>query len=266
MPNNVTNEIKFYGQPEDIKVVRSLIKGSKDDRPMIDFNRIIPMPDELNVEDGSGLYEAMDVYLTLVNPDVVTWHRGLEKLDDCDFTEIMRQYRRVAKYTYGNVTMTASEVDAMVERLTDNNDFDAVINRGRQGINNLMKYGAASRYDWRVSHWGTKWNAYYQYSDSDDSIGFDTAWSMPEPILRKLAEICNEHNVQFNGQWINEDWRKDSGAFVMSDGSLMVYRDMTEEDARERCKDLWNYDPVEDGRRRGKGTCRSAHACSERGY
>ena len=69
---------------------------------------------------------------------------------------------------------------------------------------------------------------------------------MPKPILRKLAEICNEHDVQFNGQWINEDWRNDSGAFVMSDGSLMVYRDMTEEDARERCKDLWNYDPVED--------------------
>ena len=95
-------------------------------------------------------------------------------------------------------------------------------------------------------HWGTKWNAYYQYSDSDDSIGFDTANSMPEPILERLAEICDEHDVCFEGQWINEDWRCDSGSFESDGDMLHVYRDETEEQARERCKDLLNWDPVED--------------------
>lgn len=244
MPNHVMSEIVFYGDNDDIKKVMSIIGG--DEECSIDFNRIIPMPDELNVEDGSGLYEAMDVYLTLVNPDVVTWHRGLEKLDDCDFTEIMRQYRRVAKYTYGNVTMTASEVDAMVERLTDNNDFDAVINRGRQGINNLMKYGAVSWYDWRCSHWGTKWNAYEQDTIDDDSIKFCTAWSMPEPIYRKLAEICDEYGVYFMGQWCNEDWRNDSGCFESDGSELWVYRDETDDEAAERYRLLWEYDPLEE--------------------
>lgn len=70
MPNNVTNEIKFYGQPEDIKVVRSLIKGSKDDRPMIDFNRLIPMPESLNIEAGSTTRDAISLYLTMSNPGI----------------------------------------------------------------------------------------------------------------------------------------------------------------------------------------------------
>ena len=228
MPNNVTNEIKFYGQPEDIKVVRSLIKGSKDDRPMIDFNRLIPMPESLNIEEGIRMNDAISLYLTMMNPDAP--HHDENPMSRERFGAVTRKLSTTMFMRY---TPVLSE--ERIREMTRNTNVD-----------DLLDLGAVSWYDWRVSHWGTKWNAYYQYSDSDDSIGFDTAWSMPEPILRKLAKICNEHDVQFNGQWINEDWRNDSGAFVMSDGSLMVYRDMTEEDARERCKDLWNYDPVED--------------------
>lgn len=235
MPNNVTNEIKFYGQPEDIKAVRTLIKGSKDDLPMIDFDRLIPMPESLNIEAGSRTNDAINLYLTMMNPDM-PYHlenpMSREKFD-C-----------IIKKIGDRQTTALSEDD--VREMTRNTNVDDLLDLGAKAVYNLMKYGAVSWYDWRVSHWGTKWNAYYQYSDSDDSIGFDTANSMPAPILAKLADICNEHDVQFNGQWINEDWRGYSGAFVMSDGSLMVYRDMTEEDARERCKDLLNWDLVED--------------------
>ena len=69
---------------------------------------------------------------------------------------------------------------------------------------------------------------------------------MPEPILRKLAEICNEHNVRFDGQWINEDWSADSGSFESDGDALYVYPDETEEQARERYGNMWGYDPMED--------------------
>ena len=45
---------------------------------------------------------------------------------------------------------------------------------------------------------------------------------------------------------MNEDWRSDSGSFESNDDVLYVYPDETEEQARERCKDLLNWDPVED--------------------
>lgn len=241
MPNNVTNEIKFYGQPEDIKVVRSLIKGSKDDLQMIDFNRLIPMPESLNIEAGSTTRDAISLYLTMSNPDMPYHDR---KTIDCKRLKaiLARLDDGVAFTTTCSATLSEDEI----KQISTYQSVDDLMKLGETAVDNLMKYGAVSWYDWRWAHWGTKWNAYEQVDSDGDTIQFDTAWSMPEPILRKLAKICNEHDVQFNGQWINEDWRNDSGAFVMSDGSLMVYRDMTEEDARERCKDLLNWDPVED--------------------
>ena len=244
MPNNVTNEITFYGKPEDIQHVRALIKGHDGDeecRSAIDFDRLIPMPESLNIEAGSTTRDAISLYLTMSNPDMPYHDR---KTIDCKrLKAILTQLSEGVTFTS---TCRATLSEDEIKQISTYKSVDDLMKLGETAVDNLMKYGAVSWYEWRWAHWGTKWNAYEQVDSDGDTIQFDTAWSMPEPILRKLAEICNEHNVQFNGQWINEDWRNDSGAFVMSDGSLMVYRDMTEEDARERCKDLWNYDPVED--------------------
>lgn len=239
MPNNVTNEIKFYGQPEDIKAVRSLIKGSKDDLPMIDFNRLIPMPESLNIEEGSMTRDAIRLYLTMMNPDAP--YHDESPMSRERFGSITR---KLSKMMYMRYTPILSE--ERIREMTRNTSVDDLMDLGAKAVHNLVKYGAVSWYDWCLVHWGTKWNAYYQYSDSDDSIGFDTANSMPEPILERLAEICDEHDVCFEGQWINEDWRCDSGSFESDGDMLHVYQDETEEQARERCKDLLNWDPVED--------------------
>ena len=50
-------------------------------------------------------------------------------------------------------------------------------------------------YEWRIGNWGTKWNADVQYENFDQwesgdiSIDFNTAWSAPMPILKKLVEM-----------------------------------------------------------------------------
>ena len=47
-------------------------------------------------------------------------------------------------------------------------------------------------YDWRVNHWGTKWDAYdveVGYDAGDElEITFNTAWSPPEPICEALRD------------------------------------------------------------------------------
>ena len=56
---------------------------------------------------------------------------------------------------------------------------------------NIEKYGAPTWYEWRIEHWGTKWNAcdaeLTETGDGSLHIKFDTAWSFPFPIFRKLA-------------------------------------------------------------------------------
>ena len=47
-------------------------------------------------------------------------------------------------------------------------------------------------YDWRVNHWGTKWDAYDVEVDDCDVdhliITFNTAWSPPEPICHAIRD------------------------------------------------------------------------------
>jgi hypothetical protein len=48
-------------------------------------------------------------------------------------------------------------------------------------------------YNWRVENWGTKWNGYDgRITDDGSTFTFDTAWSPPLPIIKKLAELTGE--------------------------------------------------------------------------
>jgi len=48
-------------------------------------------------------------------------------------------------------------------------------------------------YSWRVENWGTKWDGYDgRFNDDQTAFTFDTAWSPPLPIIKKLAEITGQ--------------------------------------------------------------------------
>jgi hypothetical protein len=68
-------------------------------------------------------------------------------------------------------------------------------------------------YDWRVEHWGTKWNA-HDFHVTVDAPGcyefhFETAWGPPVPVWEKMAKMfpalefslsgCEPLNFAFEG-------------------------------------------------------------------
>ena len=63
-------------------------------------------------------------------------------------------------------------------------------------------------YDWAVAKWGTKWNSYeFRWVDEEPEklvFLFETAWSMPEPILQKLVKLYPE--LQFVTMSFDECW------------------------------------------------------------
>lgn len=88
------------------------------------------------------------------------------------------------------------------------------IYRGDLGKREMEMYGSANWYDWRISHWGTKWDAYNSsFNESDNTLWFDTAWSCPIEVLDRLAEICIENKVGFEGEWADEDCGTNIGEF-----------------------------------------------------
>ena len=56
-------------------------------------------------------------------------------------------------------------------------------------------------YDWRLAHWDTKWDAYDVEILDDDpdnlEVGFNTAWSPPEAICRKIREQFPDVSVSW---------------------------------------------------------------------
>ena len=53
--------------------------------------------------------------------------------------------------------------------------------------------GFSNWYDWSIEKWGTQWDA-YDYEEKERAAGrfvfkFETAWSFPEPVFEKLAEL-----------------------------------------------------------------------------
>ena len=63
MPNHVTNKIKFSGKQENIDKVLELIKGEE----VIDFNKIIPMPETLNLVSGGDDNASIQYVISKMN-------------------------------------------------------------------------------------------------------------------------------------------------------------------------------------------------------
>jgi hypothetical protein len=92
---------------------------------------------------------------------------------------------------------------------------------------NEKTYGHRSSYDFHVSKWDTKWNAYSCWTLEDDSfndiqdltdIGFQTAWSPPLAFLKELAIKTGE---TLRMSYYDEGWAFGGVCFATPSGTLL---------------------------------------------
>lgn len=146
MPNWVRNVVMFTCSSERLNDIRSTLKS--EDR-VFDFNKLIPMPESLKLDEGSHA----------------------DKAEECYRAYIMdNEQRTKEKYKISD--------DA----------FEKLKREGKIYASNREKYGHRSWYSWRCENWGTKWNAREPQWVDNDTIVFETAWNCPKPIFKKLAE------------------------------------------------------------------------------
>jgi hypothetical protein len=81
---------------------------------------------------------------------------------------------------------------------------------------------ASGWYDWRLEHWGTKWDIYDAHCDRIDAnqlnISFLSAWSPPEKVFHKLVEM----GFEIDARYLDEGWMY-IGWFIHEDGQLLDY-------------------------------------------
>lgn len=102
---------------------------------------------------------------------------------------------------------------------------------------------------WNRENWGTKWGAYGQTCGVENGkafIQFDTAWSIPYPVLAAFANkfvIPFEHRYFDEGAnfWGIEEWKSEDGHVIRK-----TKRKSNEEDKVALCIELKGYDPERD--------------------
>jgi len=197
MPNHTSNRLTLSGEPETIARFLELFTRPEEgsDAPLLDFQKLIPMPAELDIESSSNARLAFD----------------LLGRDDA--------WRDVAKLPWvvslgqdeaAECVPTFESRDALLKHLATHlgSDWEQSMDLAVRYASNLARFGYSTWYDWRLKHWGTKWPAYspwwpgVPYADGEAhlDLGFETAWSSPVPVVEALARhpACQGLSIQLH--------------------------------------------------------------------
>lgn len=213
MANWVTNKFTCKGTPERIKELKDFVltipEGARGE--IFDFDKIIPMPKELNISSSLAGNRYLD--LLQAYPDTVV-------KDSNQFLWIITS---LTQYNDKNGTKhlirTVGEFIAFLETnpgIEKNLGVDLEL--GKKYLSNIEKYGYPNRRKWRIINWGTKWSAHDTYiamtEDNEFRGTFDTAWDVPMKIWEKVANHFPD--IEINVDYLDE--LLDFGGTLTSDG------------------------------------------------
>ena len=241
MPNHVINRLEFECSEERLKELLSAICYDNNAETetvgigTIDFNKIIPMPESLDIECGSRTDRGIDLYLTSINPFVAYF--GDKKMENDRFLALNERLNAQRFFIRHNAYLTLEEI----EKHTKFDSREELVKLGKIAIDNLMKYGATTWYDWRVrgDTWNTKWNSYSPFYDGGKEITFQTAWSAPHPIIEKLSSMYPD--VLIKHRFANEDLWQSCGSQTYLGGEMIDYNyPETDTDQLETAASIWD--------------------------
>ena len=198
MPNNIANKLvvnaKTQAEIEDF--LSAITSIDRDETLQIDFEKIVPMPECVpetlcDNEDQDALYYYL---MTTGHEDMVDKLLSFPQLYSMDIYK-----------------------DKTEKELSDYKV------RGEKIFNIAQQCGSIDWYDWRISNWGTKWNAYETDIDSCDGsveIYFCTANNGVVPIIKILVE--KYPHLEFIYKFADEVIAYNCGEIYGIDGSVSL--------------------------------------------
>lgn len=227
MPNYVMNQISVQGDPKEIQSMLEQIKNDDFGIGTVDFDKIIPMPKSLDIESGTRTENGLKAYRQFIK----SYTSG--------------KTARNALKSLRNIPLESENAFLCQRPDISREEWDL----GKAAWHNLQDYGAATWYDWCVSNWGTKWNAYgyekgVDYS-GNDSLCFRTAWSAPHPVLDKLSEMYPE--IVMEHRWADEDIGCNCGQRTRLGGKIIDEYIPEGVRTKDFAMEMWGYEPAELG-------------------
>ena len=226
MPNYVATEIRVKGDKEKLDQLVETVSSNDGEYRAFDFNKIVPMPEELNISSCSSGEWGMR-YIILKSD------KNYFLLTDED-RNFIKQFENRSE-----------------EDIKDSLEY------GKKYLHNLSKYGHKTWYDWcsDPSNWNTKWNSCdsecSRIDDNEVMFTFSTAWSFCHPIVKKLSELFPTLTIE--AKWADEDAGSNTGSIEIRNKVYISenYPDYGSNEAYKLYKELWGcddivYDPEQD--------------------
>ena len=183
MPNYVRNILRVVS--DDKKEVNKVFDSIRAEDRLIDFNKIIPCAKSLeDLFDVCDRVKKIALYMCreLFNPSLRN--------------EIVREY------------------DSMpIEKK------EAFTNEARVFLHNIAEYGHGTGYRWRLENWNTKWNACSTQRMDENTLCFETAWSVPTKVFVALSQKFP--NIKFECRYADEDTGYNCGRFSVINGEFV---------------------------------------------
>lgn len=153
-----------------------------------DFNKIIPMPESLNIESSTIGTDMMQV--------LFGHHENKFSALLSDVSRIQGRYKSFS-----------------IEELRKH--FELAM----KYKNNLDKYGYTNWYEWSNAKWGTKWNASECASIGNNIFEFQTAWSGVPDLIEIIASKYQSIKIIY--EYADEDTGSNTGRYDFFNGQVI---------------------------------------------
>lgn len=219
MPNWVRNHLIIHGD-NAVELLNSLLSESKKEKGKMefDFNKIKPMPDELNIQASRVAKNSARLFLNSME----------------EYSEEQIKYAKLYKQAYkGDCFMLIDdEAKTLMKEAMACHDFETegnpllftspneVLNYGKRVLDNFAQYGAVDWYEWRLTNWGAKWNACYTEIPAEGTaeVYFDTANGHVTTLMQELSR--QNPDCSFEYEYAEEQIAFMTGKFEIEKGQL----------------------------------------------
>lgn len=224
MPNYCTNIVKA---PKE--VLEDLFDNGK-----VTFEKLIPMPKTLNITEGTITEEAIVFSMSKKSTDeFFQFKKLLENTKDDYYSNLWNKY----KNAFSIEKLKDIEKKA-ITYVPDESERKLGIKTleefGNLCLNNVLKYGYVSWYDWSCANWGTKWDALESEGTPEKGkITFLTAWSEPMNVIEKLFKQHPKQKIE----WQYEGEGQEFKGKIYSDGKGKIFKEdmeITNEEEEEQ--------------------------------
>ena len=207
MPNWTYNRIKCKKSRGD-KILTITENGYS-----FDFNKLIPMPDDLKLDAGSIEGDSIACYYLSLDDDEKYKLMNLLKSKEASYCHnYWNKYNGDIKELENNPKKLNDKINNFngLFDFDKEKQFNSINELGKQYIENIKNYNFPQWYDWCVENWGTKWNVeddidvVYDKNIDEYDISFQTAWSVPTGIVEKYSELCEDD--EFYWEYEDEDY------------------------------------------------------------